>query len=184
MKNHKKIIIIVTILIILISSISLIISSIIKDKKETTKNIELIKYNSEQLNENVLEYNEIRKELSAKLNNFMYDKFIDDKEKYEEILVKYNKNIEKIDNNIKNIDDRCKVIYNDKDINNICNNYKINYEKLINLYVSDINIYNQKIVSYNEYKSENIELFKLIHNDYIDYNQDDRHEGIDTNEIG
>lgn len=182
MKKSKKLIIIISILVLLIGGISLLIVNIMKDKKEITKNIEVIKYNYNELSQNVLEYNGIRRELSEKLNNFMYDKFLNDKEEYEEILTKYNTNINKIDNNIKNIDDRCKNIYNDKDINNICKSYKTNYEKIINIYINDLTNYNNKVTSYNEYKNENNSLFELIHKDYIDYNNDNVYEGRSNNE--
>ena len=90
--------------------------------------------------------------------------------------------IKKIDNNIDKIDKRCKIIYEDKNINKICDSYQELYEKIINLYVLDINNYNKKIDGYNNYKNENIDNYEMIHNEYIDYNDDGVYEGIDSNE--
>jgi len=67
-------------------------------------------------------------------------------------------------------------------LNKICNNYELLYEKLVNLYVKDLNNYNSKIKGYNEYKNTNEELFKMIHNDYIDYDEDGIKEGISSEE--
>ena len=181
-KKSKKMIIIITILIILIGGISLLIANIMKEKKESTKNIEIIEYNYNELSTNVSEYNQIRSDLSEKLNNFFYDKYPKEHETYVELLTKYNNNIKKIDKNISNINDRCNVIYKDKNINSICNNYKVTYEKLINLYITDLTNYNNKITSYNEYQdNEDVNLFELIHKDYIDYNNDNTYEGKDVN---
>ena len=57
-----------------------------------------------------------------------------------------------------------RVIYEDKNINKICDSYQELYEKIINLYVLDINNYNKKIDGYNNYKNENIDNYEMIHN--------------------
>ena len=71
--------------------------------------------------------------------------------------------------NVSEINSKCNVIYSDISVNKICDSYSILYEKLINLYVMDLNNYNNKISSYNEYKKDDISLFNMIHNEYIDY---------------
>ena len=86
-------------------------------------------------------------------------------------------NINKIDDYVETINSKCNVIYSDIEVNKICDSYDTLYEKLINLYVQDLNNYNNKITSYNEYKKESIELFNQIHKDYIDYNKDNTYEG-------
>lgn len=181
-KNNKKIklIIIIGIILVIIIILSLFIMNIINDKKETDKNMEIINTNYNELSANVKEYNQIRTDLSGKLNNFIYEKYPEEHNSYIEILNRYNENIKKIDTNINNIDNLCNVIYKDISINKICNSYKDTYEKLINLYISDLNNYNNKIVSYNEYKGTDTSLFELIHKDYIDYNNDKEYEGKDV----
>ncbi|MBQ2873306.1 MAG: hypothetical protein IJE89_04845 [Bacilli bacterium] len=182
--NKKKIIIIISIsIIVIIILITLIIFNTIKNKNLTKENMEIITTNYEELSINVNEYNNVRTKLSEKLNNFIYEKYKNNHEEYLSILLEYNNIIKKIDNNVDNINDKCNFIYKNISVNKICNSYQMIYEKLINLYISDINIYNNKITSYNEYKSESINLFELIHTDYIDYNNDNIYEGIDTNEV-
>ena len=181
MKNSsKKIILICGIVLVVLVIIVLLVIGIINDKKESNKNMELIKDNYDLLSINVNEYNQIRSELSNKLNNFIYEDYNKEHDSYVEILNKYNNNISLIDENVKVIKDKCNVIYSDISVNKICNSYGSLYEKLINLYVIDLNNYNNKISSYNEYKKAEISLFNMIHSEYIDYNNDGKHEGVSS----
>ena len=109
------------------------------------------------------------------------DSYKDKEEEFSELFKDYSKEINNIDNYINNINLRCNGIYNDSEINKVCNSYKLVYEKVINLYVSDIDNYNKFIEEYNEYKKENIELIEKVH-DYIDYNNDEKYEGRDVDE--
>lgn len=177
-KNSKKIILISSLVLIIIIIVVILVMGIINDKKESSKNMELINDNYELLGTNVNEYNQIRSELSNKLNNFIYADYEKEHNEYVLILTKYNNNINLIDDNVKIIDSKCNVIYNDISVNKICDSYKVLYEKLINLYVMDLNNYNRKIGSYNEYKKEDISLFNMIHSEYIDYNDDGKYEGV------
>ena len=72
----------------------------------------------------------------------------------------------------------------DKDVSNICSNYKIDYETIVNVFMNDINNYNNKLNSYNEEQNKSLELFKSRHiDDYIDYNNDNKYEQkVVTNE--
>lgn len=177
-KSSKKIILISGVVLVVLVSIIVIVIGIINDKRESSRNMELIKDNYELLSTNVSEYNQIRSELSSKLNNFIYENYSKEHSGFVELLTRYNNNISLIDENVKVINSKCNVIYNDISVNKICDSYKILYEKLINLYVMDLNNYNNKISSYNEYKNENIELFNMIHKEYIDYNDDGKYEGV------
>ena len=178
--NKIKLIIIIGVIVIVLIIIALFIVNIINDRKEATKNMKVIETSYNELSANVTEYNQIRTELSEKLNNFVYEKYPDEHENYVKILTKYNENIKKIDSNITSINSKCSVIYNDISINKICDSYKEIYEKLVNLYVSDLTNYNNKVTSYNEYKETDTSLFELIHKDYIDYNEDKKYEGKDA----
>lgn len=183
MKNMKKKktskVIIIIIVAILLATIIIFTLNLINDQKITKKNMQSIKESYQQLSENIVNYNQIRSSLSEKLNNFMYESYQKEHEEYVDLLTKYNNNIINIDQNIAILDDKCQVIYKDLSINKICDEYSLIYEKLINLYVSDLNNYNNKIASYNEYKEDKYNLFELIHDDYIDYNNDKVYEGIE-----
>ena len=177
-KSSKKIMLIISVVLILVV---VLVIGIVNDKKKSSKNMELIKDYYEELSTNVNKYNQIRSDLSNKLNNFIYADYSKEHDDYVLILNKYNNNIGLIDKSVKIINSNCNVIYSDISVNKICGSYKILYEKLVNLYVMDLNNYNSKISSYNEYKKENIELFTMIHNRYIDYNDDGKYEGVSSN---
>ena len=174
-KNLKTIIIIVSILLIV--GVILVIG-IVNDKKNASKNMESIKENYELFINNVNEYNLIRSSLSDKLNNFIYDEYENEHSGYVELLTKYNNNVGMIAINVNDIKIKCNVIYSDIDVNKICDSYALLYEKLVNLYVMDLNNYNSKISSYNVYKEANIDLFNMLYNEYIDYNNDGKFEGV------
>lgn len=181
-KFNKITIIIVTSLILVIVVIIFVIN-IYREKKTSVKNMEIIKNNYSELSTNVTDYNKIRENLSEKLNNFTYENFPKEYEEYNQLLESYNDNIQKIDNNINNINSKCNNnIYNDISVNKICDSYKILYEKIINLYVTDLNNYNNKVTSYNEYMKTDVEIFELLHKDYIDYNKDLVYEGEYTSD--
>lgn len=179
--NKKKVIIAIVCVFLIVLFILVLIMNIVKERKELNNNMDVIKKNYSELSTNVATYNEIRTDLLEKLNNFTYEAYPKEKEAYTEILTKYNENIQKIDNNVSKIDQLCTVIYKDISINKICDNYKLTYEKLINLYVDDLTNYNKKVTSYNEYKETDSPLFELIHKEYIDYNEDKVYEGMDVN---
>lgn len=181
--KFNKIIIISIASLVLLIIVILFVISIYKGKKTSIKNMEIIRNNYNELSTNVTDYNQIRENLSEKLNNFTYENFPKEYEEYNQLLESYNDNIQKIDNNINNINSKCNNnIYNDSSVNKICDSYKILYEKIINLYVTDLNNYNNKVTSYNEYMKTDIEIFELLHKDYIDYNNDLVYEGECTSD--
>lgn len=177
-KNSKKIILIISVVLVVIVGL---VVGILNDKKKTRENMEIIKENYDFLSANVNEYNQIRNDLSDKLNNFIYEDYDMEHSGYVELLTKYNNNIGLIAGNINTINIKCNVIYSDISVNKICDSYSILYEKLVNLYVMDFNNYNSKISSYNEYKNEDVSLFNMIHKEYIDYNNDGKYEGVVNN---
>ncbi len=181
MKKNKKTIIILLIILITIALISVITASFLKDKQKLSEDMEIIKNNYQELNENVSSYNTIRTNYNKLSKDFYYETYQEKHENYVKLLTNYNEVIKKIDKNIEEIDSRCEAIYKDISVNNICSSYKILYEKLINLYIVDLKTYNNKLKGYNENKNDTIEEFAMIHSEYIDYNKDNTYEGIDNN---
>lgn len=173
----KKVIILFVILL-LIGGVSFFVINLKKEQELLASNMKEIKDSYELLNGNVHSYNSIRDEISVKLSSFFYDSYKKEKDSYDDIFTRYNATISEIDKNIANIDKYCDVLYNDSNVNKICDSYKSLYEKLVNIYVSDLNNYNQKISGYNEYKKDNIPLFTMIHSNYIDYNKDLEHAEV------
>ena len=175
--EKKKTVLIACIVIVIATIILIVALTMHKDKQTAKTNMEAINKNYQLLTENVTAYNEIRNEyteLSSVLIMKEYDK------KHETItalLNNYDEVIKKIDDNISNINLRCNIIYSDAEVNNICNNYKVLYEKIVNLYVNDLAQYNNFIEEYNEYKKTNLLTHEMVHKEYIDYDQNNVYEG-------
>lgn len=186
MKNRKILIAIgITIaMLIVISLITVFIIKLNEDKKKTEENMILINDSYNSLKNDVENYNSIRESVSKFINDFYYDtidtKYVDNLK----ILNNYDSVIGKITGYVKILDDKCNFIYMDKDVSNICSNYKIDYETIVNVFMNDINNYNNKLNSYNEEQNKSLELFKSRHiDDYIDYNNDNKYEQkVVTNE--
>ena len=123
-KNKKTIIITSGVVLVLLITIILILN-IVNDKKNSQKNMQIIKYNYNELSVAVTEYNQIRTDLNELLNNFIYEEYPNKHNSYIELLNKYNSNIDKIDRYIKEINDKCDVIYSDISINKICDSYDV-----------------------------------------------------------
>ena len=180
--RSKKNTIIGVIVIIIITIVSIIVLTVRKDLKEKNNNMEIIRKNYKSLITSIGNYNEIRNEYNEMSSVLIMDKYKDSHEKYVELLNKYNEEVKNINMYIDNINIRCNGLYKDSEINKICNTYKITYEKLVNLYVSDIDNYNEFIEKYNEYKKESLDKIEKIQKDYIDYNNDGKYEGRDSSE--
>ena len=181
MKNKKNIIILLLTLFIGVVVILVVYNTLNSRTIKKEKQDKVTKAYSD-LTEEVKEYNEIRTQYNEKISNFILDKYKEEHEEYLKLLNSYNEVITNIDKSINALSDNCNIIYKDSNTNKICSNYKQTYEKLINIYISDIKNYNNNITKYNEYKNDNIELYKAIYDEYIDYNNDNTYEGRDNNE--
>lgn len=180
MKKMHKIIILMVVILIIISITAIIIINIKKEKILIEENIEVITNNYEEFKTQIQNYNQIRNEYNEKTKNIFYETYKEQKKEIDDILIRYNETIQKIDKTVDNINKKCIGLYDDANINSICSSYQELYEKIINLYVTDLTSYNNIIKVYNEYKSENLELFQMIHSEYIDYNNDTKYEGSDN----
>lgn len=174
--KKKSIIIVSIVLIIIIVIVTLImifINNLNKDKELVEDNMKRITESYDTLKEEVGNYNNLRYDILVFINNFYYDTIEDNYSSNLEILNNYDNVINKITNEIKVLDSKCDVVYPNEEINNICNNYKNDYETIVNVFMNDINNYNNKLSSYNKDNNKNLELFKSNYiNDYIDYNKD------------
>ena len=177
----KKIIIIIVILVVLIT-IGIFgylgISKYNKDKKKMNDDMNIILNSYKGLEENVTDYNKYRNDYQELVKDIYLDSFKEKNDSYVELLTKYRDVMKKIDGNISNIKEKCNRLYPTSEVNKICDNYEKTYEKLVSLFVSDVNKYNEKVNEYNEYKKDNISLFTI---DYVDYNnQDGVEDGRDS----
>jgi len=179
MKNKKILIAIgITVaMLIVISLVTVFIINLNNDKKKTEENMVLINDSYNNLKNEVENYNNIRNDISEFINNFYYDTI---EEKYVDNLKSlndYDSIIGSITNEVKILDSKCNISYIDDEINNICNNYKKDYETIVNVFMNDITNYNNKLDSYNKDENKKLELFKSRYiNNYIDYNNDNNYE--------
>ncbi len=180
MKNKKTILIAGG--IIIFAALLILVITMYRDKQNTKNNMESINKNYQSLTVNVTKYNEIRTKYSSLSSVLIMDSYDKKHEEITALLNEYNDVMKKIDNNIININLRCKGLYNDIEINKICNSYKVTYEKIVNLYVDDLKQYNDFIVKYNEYKMKELPVIDMVHEEYIDYNNDTIFEGSSNNE--
>ena len=180
--KSKKTILIGVLLIIFVAFVIVFALLTRKDKMETERNMESIKKNYNLLTTSVGEYNEIRAKYATMSEVLLMDKYEESHEEYINLLTDYNKVMKEIDSYITNISFRCNNKYSDSEVTKVCDNYKSLYEKLVNLYVNDINNYNKFIEKYNEYKEAKLEKFEMVHEDYIDYNSDNIYEGREERE--
>ena len=181
----KKIIVIIVVLILLIGLgvfIFLGVNRYKQDKKLAADNMAVIEKNYKELQNNVANYNQYRNDFGELVKDIYLDSFKEKNDSYLELLNKYNDTMEKIDKNIANIKDKCNRLYTDSEINKICNNYEKTYEKLVNIFIADVNKYNEKVNEYNEYKNEEVSLFTIDYVDYMDYNHDGVYDGKENSE--
>ena len=75
--------------------------------------------------------------------------------------------------------ENCKIKYSSKKVNNACEVFKQEYEAAYNYYITDINVYNKIVETYNKYIHENklkwnqLNVVDLKENKkYIDYDKD------------
>ena len=77
------------------------------------------------------------------------------------------------------LDDKCDKMYNDKEVNKICSNYKNDYELVLKIFNSDILNYNNKLNLYNKDNNKGLELFNSKYiKGYIDNNIDLKKEEV------
>lgn len=170
--NKKKILFIIIGLIILLL-VGGGIFSIIKNKDADKLVINDINNSYDKLESSIVSYNGTRSKLIELLDGYFsiylerdYDKFIEILGDEKDLLDNILKEVEKLDNLCL---DR---LFKDKDVNDICNNYKAYYETVYNVYVNDVNKINEYIVEYNNQNNKNLDTYSSVEINYIDYDKD------------
>ena len=139
--------------ILLIDNVSASINGYYSDIKESKKVLDNININYNLFKEKSLNVKDTIKDISVSFD-FYLEEF---NEKNIDIVKKINKvedEIIEISNISIELDDNCKYELNNKNIDNKCSNYKINYKNMMTSYNEMINVYNEVIDSYNEYQKE------------------------------
>lgn len=139
--------------ILLIDNVSASINSYYNDLEESKKITDNINNNYNLFKEKSINVKDNIKDMSISFN-FYLDEF---DEKNIGIIKKINEiedEIIEISNISIELGNDCKYELNNKNLDNKCNNYKINYKNMIDSYNEMISVYNEVIDSYNEYQKE------------------------------
>ena len=111
------------------------------------------------------------------LSDSYYDIFYTNDSGIKKVLAGYEEVLDDVKSNVDTLDDLCEnVYYESKDVNTKCEDYKIVYEKINNIFVTDISNYNKNIKVYNSHNKSKLKFFKTS-KDYIDYNKDHKYDG-------
>lgn len=171
-KTNKKIVLIVVGVVIFLV-IGIFVFSIVKDKIETNKKIENIKVTHEDLKNKVKSYNMLRVNLYRSFEEIYHNDIHFIHSENTSLLYDYEDKVIFMLDVGKELDKNCVTIYNNKEVDNICNTYRKDLEIIANVFISDVNEYNAEIDKYNKENNDNLELFKFKNiNEYIDYNGD------------
>ena len=139
--------------ILLVDSISSSLNSYYNDLEESKKITDNINNNYNLFKEKSINVKDNIKDMSISFD-FYLDEF---DEKNVGIIKKINDiedEIIEITNISIELGNDCKYELNNKNLDNKCNNYKINYKNMIDSYNEMISVYNEVIDSYNEYQKE------------------------------
>lgn len=176
MKRNLPIILIVLSLIVCTAAI---IFAIINHREKTLdENVIIIRDIYGELSNNVTDNILIRKDVIDKLSLYNLDTYADEHNEYQELMNKYIENVKKIDSNIETLDSICDVQYEDNTTNVLCRSYDELYEEVVNIYITNINNYNNKLIGHNQKKKTNYTKYELIHEDYVDLNKDGTYQGL------
>ena len=118
------------------------------------------------------------------LTNLFYDNMFESDGIIKTKLSDYESLVDELEKNATELKILCDdVYYPDGNVNNKCFNYKSIYEQVVNYFISDINVYNNNVKSYNDYQSANnltyfVKEYKTKKK-YIDYNNDNVYDGME-----
>lgn len=179
-KNNLGIIsIVLLVFTILIFFVATILSNKNNKKEEILNNATLIKKNYTNLIDENMNNISIRKELINKLNAFNSKEYASLHEGYIETLNNYNNNVSKIKEAVDTLNEKCEYEFEEGTTNVLCRSYSGVYEEVVNIYITVLTNYNNKITSLNETSEEKYELYTTIYTEYIDVNNDGKYQGKD-----
>lgn len=168
---------------IMAGAVSTFVMGLQNDRNEFYKRINDIDNSFESFSTNVSAFGNIRDDLySAVISNTHYENMFQDDVHVKNKLSNYEHLVDELTRNVNYLTTLC----NDNDyfrdgVSDKCAKYKSIYEQVVNFFVSDINVYNNNILKYNEYqkalkKSYFIDFYQTD-KDYVDYNNDSVYEG-------
>ena len=176
--KKKMIIIICSIVLIIGILITWFIISINNDKKKTLKRMDNIVSQYDKFKESVLEFNDNREKIYNEMFNDLYlDTIKSNYGVWISKLSEYEKFVDKVNKESFDLKKQCKnVYYPNQEINNKCRAFIIAYEEVNNYFVSDVDLFNRNIDSYNNEEESSLDKYKTK-KIYIDFDGDKKYRG-------
>jgi hypothetical protein len=183
MKDKKRLIKIVLSIVstvIILAFLMIVINSVYKKANSSNKKyqekIELINSSYNQFSLLIEGFNSKREKLGEYMNNTVYyedlylikDELYKFYEEYDEIVGSLSTVAESLKLN-------CKNKLTDEDANKKCDSYKEAYEMVIDIYLTDIDMYNEKAIKYNELKKD--EPAQIFESKYVIVDNDKQSSG-------
>lgn len=185
-KKKSLILVIIGTVLIFLGLLLSVFEVMNNDKKEEEEKINELTTHYESFMSYANKFNDVRKNYYDVVVNELYNESVKDNyDNWIKELENYKSLVDQIIEEATPLEALCiGQVYSDKEINNNCEAYIINYETFMNYFMKDVEEFNQFITTYlNEYapQDSNVELFQLDSNKYhyIDVNDDGKFIGKD-----
>lgn len=159
------------------------ISDLNKDREETLIRMEDVKNEYKNFSNSVDSFNDIRNSLYLTVFEDVYfDTMASNDATVKQTFTDYETSVNGVKDTVEKLSNLCGDIYffNDS-VNEKCKSFSSVYEQIVNAFVSDVALYNDNILQYNQYQSDlgtNNTLENYVtEKKYIDYNNDKEFEG-------
>ena len=176
-KKYFLIIFVLIIFVFIVSGGVFFVKKMMSDVKVTNDNITKIGSFYRDMNSYIDDYNSNRDALGVLTKNIYIDNLDG---KYNNIVLLLNREMENVSNVhdiILELDNKCNGrIYSDAYVNEVCLNYKNNYELMVNVFVLDVVNINNLVSQYNYSHDKKLDEYKSSF-DYIDFNNDGVYSG-------
>ena len=183
MKKIVNTLLVLSLILIISGGVSSFVLGLKADRRETLNRMVEVNDVFEIFSANTTAFENLRDELyNEVLMNLYYDNMFVSDGIIKSKLSNYESLVDELENNANNLKKLCDdVYYPDGNVNNKCFNYKSIFEQVVNYFITDINIYNDNVKSYNEYQSSNnltyfVKEYKTKKK-YIDFNNDNVYDG-------
>ena len=185
MRKIINVCLILSIVMLISGGVSTFILGLKADRTETLNRMVEVNDIFEIFSTNTTIFENSRDELyNEYLTNLFYDNMFESDGIIKTKLSDYESLVDELEKNATELKILCDdVYYPDGNVNNKCFNYKSIYEQVVNYFISDINVYNNNVKSYNDYQSANnltyfVKEYKTKKK-YIDYNNDNVYDGME-----
>jgi len=164
-------------ILIVSGCMSACVISLKSDKEGISLRMEKVENYYDEISKSYSNFETTRKQIYSTVFDNTYDSLYEQDQTIKNTLSNYEAMIDEIEKTIKVMDKLCvDTYYPDSKINVKCSDYKKVYEKVNNVFVNDIELYNQNIKKYNEFQKVNSTDLSIktydTSREYIDYNRD------------